>query len=300
MPRTIRDNLHRHTITAVMLCLCLALGTAEAILWGRSAPDDLLPLWAMLLLLFYDHFSRPWPDSVSRSGAWGFLLAAAAFMAAGIARGNCPVMLPDGKLSQTISGNAPMVLRNISLALLAISVMLYRNGWRMAARHWLLPSVSLVILPFYELLLLELSFPLRLLSTHIVVAFLRLLSFNILSNGTTLLWQGHELAITDACSGMSLLTLLLLIAYWLVRKTSAPAWQKACWFSLLLLWVLLANTLRLLLTLFGYMLCGEAVFAAMPHFLLGCFFVVTSSLLLWLSSTLLDKNETRQTETRQP
>lgn len=304
MPCALSDNLRCHTLTAVVLCLCLALGGAEAILWGRTAPDDLFPLCAMLLLLFYDHFMRTWPGTVAsggtRTGAWCVLLAAAAAMVSGIALGKCSALQADGQLSQSMGGNAPMALRNVSLALLAVSAMLYGSGWRMAACHWILPTVSLVILPFYELLLLEFSFPLRLLSTNIAVAFLRLLSFKVSSNGTTLFWHGNELAITDACSGMSLLGLLLFIAYWLIRKISAPAWQKCCWFSMLLLWILLANTLRLLLTLFGYMLWGEIIFSSMPHFLLGCFFVIVSSLLLWFSGVLLFEKESRLAGEKQP
>lgn len=302
MPRTLKDNLRSHTVTAVVLCLCLLLGLAETILWGRAAPDDLVPLCALLLLLSYDHFIQPWESTSkgNRTFAWGTLLFAVAFMTIGIAFAKCPELQSNGQLSKSIGNNAPMLFRNFSLTLLVISVMQYQSGWNIAGKLWTLPAVALLLLPFFELMLLQFSFPLRLLSTNIAVAFLRILSFNISSNSTTMLWQGNEFAITDACSGMSLIGLLIFIAYWIIRKSSAPAWQKYCWFSLLLLWILLSNSIRLLLTLFGYMLWGDYILTSKPHLILGCIFVITNSLLLWFSNVLFFSNNARQSERQEP
>lgn len=335
MPRALLEKLKsrlkpalQEPATASVLGICFIIGVAESILWGRTALDDMIPLWAMLILLFYDHFTQPSeaqspniqdspteaiqpvtmpPPAVCEhtqrsgcpTGAWLILLISAAVMAPSIAFAKCATVQANGQLTHSIGNNATMALRNISLALLAISVLTYKSGWHTAIRHWTLPTMSLIVIPFYELLLLEFSFPLRLVSTNIAVGFLRLLSFNITNNGTTLLWNGNELAITDACSGISLLGLLLFIAYWLIRKVTAPAWQKYCWLSMLLLWIMLSNTLRLLLTLFGYMIWGEVIFSSIPHFILGCFFVICCSLLLWFSSGKLFKSDTNQTETEQ-
>lgn len=321
MQRTLLDNLRLHTVPAVVLCISLAIGVAESFHWGRIALDDMIPIWAMLFLLFYDHFSQPWNDTSRQimrietayqaemkielrtkkcllisniCGAWMFLFLSAVFMASGIALARCSVLNDNGQLNLSIGSNVPMILRNLSLALLVISVMIYRAGWHFAACHWMLPVISMVFIPFYELILLEFSFPLRLLSTNIAVFILRLLSFSVTSNGTTMFWQGNEIAITDACSGMSLMGILLFVAYWIVRKTSAPAWQKSCWFSFLLIWILFSNTIRLILTFWGFMLIGDRVFASVPHFLLGCLFVIMCSLLLWLSNDWLFTNVTRQ------
>lgn len=53
---------------------------------------------------------------------------------------------------------------------------------------------------------------------------------------------------------------------------------------MLLLWLLLGNACRLLLTMMLYAWIGERVFLRGPHYLLGCFFVVVTALLIWGSS----------------
>jgi exosortase/archaeosortase family protein len=118
---------------------------------------------------------------------------------------------------------------------------------------------------------------------------LRLCTVQVISDGTTLLWGTQVISITDACSGISLLSFLALLEYLIVRSIDTAVWKKWCWSSLLLLWIILGNALRLLLTFVLYAVMGDAVFERMPHFLLGCFFIVITSLLIWFSSFALSK-----------
>ena len=55
-----------------------------------------------------------------------------------------------------------------------------------------------------ETVMLALSYPLRLMATHISVAFLKFVGVEVVAERTSIniLAEGREIAVTDACSGM--------------------------------------------------------------------------------------------------
>ena len=170
--------------------------------------------------------------------------------------------------------------------MLTLAILLRQDGFPAAGKCLPLLLLAVVILPLYELLLLEFSYPLRLLSTWISVILLNLCSYRVNYDGTSLFWENQTLSITEACSGISLLSLFFLIEYLIAQPLEIASWKKWCWSSLILIWVTLGNAFRLLLTFVLYRFLGERVFEARIHFLLGCFFVVITSLLIWFSSYL--------------
>ena len=174
-------------------------------------------------------------------------------------------------------------------------VTLRQDGFPVALRFFPLHVHAIVILPLYEYILLEFSYPLRLVSTQVSVWLMRCLGLNVRCDGPSLLFDGQVLSITDACTGIGLLGMLFFLAYWIVRKIRSEAWKKWCWSLLVILWIILANALRLLMTFLLYQVCGQKVFERELHFLLGCFFIVAASLFTWSSAMIFQLDTAKET-----
>ena len=214
-----------------------------------------------------------------RHASWSLLTVAA------VAMGGAAVLshgLPDSGQREL----TPLLCKNAALLFLAFAAILRQDGLPAVIKSLPVLVLAILILPLYELLLLEFSYPLRQLSTLVSVGVLNLCAFHVQFDGTSLFWGDQTLSITEACSGISLLGLFVLLEYLIAHPLRTAAWKKWGWSSLLVLWVTLGNALRLLLTFVLFRIIGERVYAPRPHFLLGCFFVVTTSLLIWLSSFL--------------
>ena len=265
--------------TVIVLCTAIIFGFIEFLLWGRTHLEDGIPLLLLLSLASFHFLTTPLdskPSRASRIHAGVSLLLACLFMVNGF-------LSRVGGTSQQLT---PLLWKNGSLFLLAIAILQRQDGVPAAWKALPLLLLAIVILPLYELLLLEFSYPLRLLSTVVSVILLRLFGFDVNYDGTSLFWNNQTLSVTEACSGIALLSLFFLIEYILVHPEKTATWKKWAWSSLLLLWVILGNALRLLLTFLLYLVWGDKVFAPRPHFLLGCFFVVITSLMIWFSSFL--------------
>ncbi len=155
-------------------------------------------------------------------------------------------------------------------------------------------TASLLLLPFQENWTLFFSYPLRLISTLLSVSFFELFGVQITAELTTIRLGQAEIAITDACSGVSQLGVLLFFAYLLSRTLRCGAGAKALWVSFILPIVIFANTVRLALTIGLYLVIGEKAFDNAIHISLGYFFVAFSLLLLWWSRKLIPPPETEE------
>ncbi len=269
------------TMTVAVLCVAIVFGFLEFLLWGRTHLEDGIPLLILLLLASFHLLTTPihsLPSNGGRIVGWVVLLLAALLMGLGslLSRG-----LPVSQQNLF-----PPLCKNGAVFLVALAFVLRHNGFSATTKMLPLLLLAIVVLPLYELLLLEFSYPLRLVSTAISVFFLRICGFHVSYDGTSLFWENQTLSITDACSGIALLSLFFLIEYLLVHSEKTETWKKWGWASLILLWVTLGNAFRLLLTFLLYRSIGEEVYQPRPHFLLGCFFVVVTTLFIWFSSYL--------------
>ena len=263
------------------MAAAVLFGGVEFILWGRTHWEDGVPLLLLLLLASFHLLKAPLCSAASKHSrvvGWATLALAAGTMTAS-------ACLFRSHFSESRE-LAPMLAKNGAVLLLTLAILLRQDGFPATGKCLPLLLLAVIVLPLYELLLLEFSYPLRLLSTRISVILLNLCFFHVSHDGTSLLWGNQTLSITEACSGISLLGLFFLVEYLIARPLKTAPWKKWCWSSLILLWVTLGNALRLLLTFLLYRLLGERVFESRIHFLLGCFFVVTTSLLIWFSSFL--------------
>ncbi len=283
--RLLRKNFLAAKASAFLLIAAILFGTISCLLWGRAHWEEGALLLALLLLASFDlgnsSVLTSQPSRCSHVLSWLILLCA--FLGLLFSWQTHAVPFSNQDFSS-------LLCKHGALLFLAFAISLRFDGTRTA--FIFLPRLLLgfVLLPLYEVIILEISYPLRLLSTSVTVLVLRLCTVQVISDGTTLLWGTQVISITDACSGISFLSFLALLEYLIVRPIDTAAWKKWCWSSLLLFWIILGNALRLLLTFALYAVMGDAVFERIPHFLLGCFFIIVTSLLIWFSSFVLPKD----------
>ncbi len=281
-------NLRTVMTSVVVLSLSILFGVFEFILWGRTHWEDGVLLLALLLLASFDRFKTVLdhrPTRRARLASWGMLIVAGALM----------VFASRVSLDDT-HDLARALCKNGALLLIALAITMHYDGAKTALSLSPLYLLAIVILPLYEYLLLEVSYPMRLISTAAASYLLRLCTVAVSYDATTLYWNDQAISITDACSGIALLCFLFLLEYLIARRIQAPAWCKWCWSSMVLIWIILANAFRQLLTFVLFTVMGEKVHEETPHFLLGCVFIVVASLLIWFSSFLFQMDTPKQDE----
>ncbi len=283
----IRQNICAVRTSASILLGAVFFGLIEFLLWGRAHWEEGLLLLALLLLASFDLFKASLsscPTRRTRLAAWGMLLIAGGLM---LVASSLSVANDSHDLSRGLCKNGAFFL-------LALAISMRFDGLNTSLSFLPLYLLAIVILPLYEYLLLEISYPMRLVSTATACYLLRICAVAVTYEGTTLFWNDQAISITDACSGISLLSFMFFLEYLIARRIQAPAWKKWCWSSLVLIWIILANALRQLLTFVLFTVMGEKVHEQTPHFLLGCFFIVVTSLLIWFSSFLFQMDSPKQ------
>jgi len=142
-----------------------------------------------------------------------------------------------------------------------------------------------------ETVMLALSYPLRLMATHISVAFLKFVGVEVVAERTSIniLAEGREIAVTDACSGIEQLGGLVIVgivfAVMMQKRFSLRLLQ---WFSILPC-VIVANTIRLIVTILLFRSYGEVILGDTWHISLGWAQTILAVTLLWLFGKLLQK-----------
>jgi len=135
-----------------------------------------------------------------------------------------------------------------------------------------------------EALVLALSYPLRLMATWLAVGCLRLFGVPVQAERTLIMLEadGIEIAVTDACGGIEQLLGLVLVgglfAFLMQRKL---AFRLMHWATILPC-VVLANAIRLVVTVLLVRAAGEVVLGNAWHLALGWAQTVLAVVLLWL------------------
>jgi len=165
-------------------------------------------------------------------------------------------------------------------------------GGRRSAMLFLLPTMlCTIIIPNRDVLALLLSYPLRLLSTIISVESLQIFSFNIEYHLTSIRLPGSGIAITDACSGIEQLEIMLFLSYLLVKMQH----QRKRWAFLHYLFIfptiVLVNSIRITITILLFYYFGQRAFADSIHLALGYLLVIAVVFLLWSIGALFPDAE---------
>lgn len=143
----------------------------------------------------------------------------------------------------------------------------------------------------FEMMMLALSYPLRLMATYISVAVLKLVGVKVLADGTTIniLSAGKQIAVTDACSGIEQLGGLVIVGIvFAVMMQKHFSLRLIQWFSIMPC-VVVANTIRLIATILLFRSFGDVILGDAWHIGLGWAQTILAVTLLWLFGKLLQK-----------
>jgi len=159
-----------------------------------------------------------------------------------------------------------------------------------------------LVVPFRESLVLYLSYPFRMVSTVLSVGFLQIFGMGIENDGTTIRMEGLDIAITDACSGIQQFEAMILVAFWLVMIWKRPFVWRCVHYAFLIPSIILANAIRIILTIVLYKTVGEVVLNNTWHEGLGYAQVVLAVALFFLVGILLpeDNDHTASGKTKDP
>lgn len=151
-----------------------------------------------------------------------------------------------------------------------------------------------MIIPYQEQLSLFFSYPLRLISTIISAETLQIFGCNIQYELTTITVGTAEIAITDACSGITQLEVLLLLCYLVVlRQHSSTLWRGLHYLCMLPA-IIVVNSFRLILTVLLFFMLGTKAFDEFWHVSLGYLLVIFVMLLFWWVGSLFPQNQEKQ------
>ena len=150
--------------------------------------------------------------------------------------------------------------------------------------------------PFREQIVLYLSSPFRMASTVLSVGFLQIFGMKIENDMTTIRIEGLDIAITDACSGIQQFETMILVAFWLVMAWRRPVVWRCIHYLFLIPSIILANAVRIILTIALYKAGFTAVLNNTWHEGLGYVQVVLAVGLFFLVGCLLPESERTGTD----
>ena len=156
-----------------------------------------------------------------------------------------------------------------AFTLLICAFVLFFSG-RIMAFSSIVPALwCCVFIPYHEEFMLLLSYPLRLTATVLSAGILKLCGISVICSGTSLNLPGLEIAITDACSGISQLDAFILISFIIVQMFHTKMIWKILHFAFMIPSIMVGNSLRIVLTVLLYRIYGETVLQNVWHITLG-------------------------------
>ena len=156
-----------------------------------------------------------------------------------------------------------------AFALLICAFVLFFSGTFIAVNSIMPALWCCVFMPYHEELMLLFSYPLRLSATALSALLLKLCGINVVCSGTSLDLSGLNIAITDACSGINQLDAFILIAFVAVQILHRKTGWKILHFAFIVPAIIAGNSLRIVLTVFLYTLCGDVILQNTWHTVLG-------------------------------
>jgi exosortase N len=155
-------------------------------------------------------------------------------------------------------------LQNSTLYFFTSVVALWCGAQLMVGRISIYPILLLVVAsPIFKYIANIISFPLRMQLTTWAVAILNTMEKQAEAAGNIILVNGEEFSVDPACAGLSMLSLALILAVFILshlQKTyqkKFPLWFIAMMLGLMLLLNLVANLLRILLLVWFKILPGN-------------------------------------------
>lgn len=251
-----------------------------AALWGgwyvsfSSKLDSALALWAWGLAILIPFYAGDFSSSQCRSKtsqviAWCFLVLGALLVFEAQKMGAIALLLIAGVF----------FFGNVRLGIYASGAIL----------------VWIVALPQAEYLQHLISYPMRLVGAEVSAVALSLCGFDASAAQTGVDMGGRVIAITAACSGIEQLEAMLLVGWIVSFSMQKNLSYQLLHFMTLLPAILLANTLRITVTLVGVKMVGDVFLGDTLHTLLGYGMVILSILFFIGVGSLFPQDEPKKT-----
>ena len=189
---------------------------------------------------------------------------------------------------------AELFTQRWAMLLAAAGLVTFFAGWRTVWRWWLPAGLLMLSIPLPTVLLNELALPLQFQASRMGAALLSMRGVPVELTGNVINLPGHQLFVTEACSGLRSLTALLSIGLLL-----GGLWLRSPWFrGLLLLLALgvavLVNGVRVFLTGFLVFFISPATGEGFMHTTEGWLLFVVSLGLMGLTTWALSALEVRR------
>ena len=135
-----------------------------------------------------------------------------------------------------------------------------------------------------ESIVLSLSYPLRLMATYIAVGCLKLFGLAVHAERTLITLEscGLAIAVTDACGGIEQLEGLVIIGGVFAFMMQKSALFRVIHWATILPCVVIANAIRLIVTVVLVHAVGEVVMGDTWHIALGWAQTILAVVMLWL------------------
>ena len=270
MFKILLKRLLRHPLGALygMLLGFVALSSAVPMfrsgMWDAALVDLVMAaiLLALMLKTFIGTF-RKRSTFANKCFAWLMLFTA-----------NILALLPTHEFPGSLS-------TALAFSLLICGFVLYFSGTLIAA-VCILPTLwCCVFMPYHEEFMLLLSYPLRLSATMLSSLVLKLRGVEAICSGTSLRLLDLDIAITDACSGINQLDAFILIAFIAVEMLHKEIFWKILHFAFVIPALIIGNSLRIVITVLFYKICGDVILENFWHVTLGYVQIILALLLFF-------------------
>lgn len=246
-----------------------AAGSLAELAAGRS-PAEAYVLWVLgcVISALVIRDSLPAPDHRKKPAAWVFLITAVLLA----------VLYPE-------------LPRGWAVWLGLCSVITWRASMLTAVRLSIAMLIFSVFVPSFEYIYMLLGFPLSRISASLTVFLLHAVGIPCGYDNAIIFLGTNRIAVTAACSGIELLTVLLLLGWLIVYFEHKRFHIRLLHYLTLLPLIILCNSLRLVFIISLSLVIGEKAFGDTLHMFTGCGVVIASTLLLVCIGPLFNSAE---------
>ncbi|MFP4145860.1 MAG: exosortase/archaeosortase family protein [Phycisphaeraceae bacterium] len=138
--------------------------------------------------------------------------------------------------------------------LAAVGAVLTFTGWPVVRRFWMVLLVLAFLVPVPGGIRQEIAIPLQTLTAKATAGLLQLVGLEVVRSGNALHFNDQAVAVAEACNGMRMVFVLVLVCYAVAFANPLRGWVRALLLVVSPLVAIAANILRLAPTvyLFGY------------------------------------------------
>jgi exosortase len=138
--------------------------------------------------------------------------------------------------------------QRVGMLTAAAGLVAFYAGWRQLLRWWLPVGLLALAIPLPTVLLNAMALPLQFQASRMGAALLELRNVPVLLSGNVISIPGHQLFVTEACSGLRSLTALLSLGLLLGGLWLSKPWLRGLLLGLAVVVAIIVNGIRVFLT----------------------------------------------------